>query len=121
MYTFFLYKFYILISPKLSFTYGFFFSFFLVLGFEHRALCLLGKCSVATSSQSSFALVIFQLGSHAFLLRQASDHNPPTKFPLFLRLQPLTTTQSFFVEMGVSLTFSLPSNFNLPHLYPLSS
>jgi hypothetical protein len=60
---------------------GFFFNFLVVLGFEFKALCLLGKGSVTwTTLPALFDLVIFQFGSCAFCLIQ------PCTVPLYLSL-----------------------------------
>jgi hypothetical protein len=49
-------------------------TFFVVLGFDLRVLCLLGRCTASwTTSPVLCALVIFQVGSCRFLLRPESS------------------------------------------------
>jgi hypothetical protein len=50
--------------------------YFVVLGFELRALYLLDRCNTREPHHKSFfALVIFQIGSHVFCPGPASNHN----------------------------------------------
>jgi hypothetical protein len=49
-------------------------------GFVRRTLCLLGRCCITwVTLPALFSLVVFQIGSCVcFLLRLASDYDPPT-------------------------------------------
>jgi hypothetical protein len=51
----------------------------MVLMFELRASCLLGRHSTTyVKSPVLLVSVIFQIGSHTFCLGLTSDHHPPT-------------------------------------------
>jgi hypothetical protein len=74
------------------------FFFFLILGFELRALCLLGKCSTWPIHASSPFCFVFQVG-FCFCPGPALGHNP------FTARCVLPTTPSLFFEIGFHYLF----------------